>query len=124
MVRLEHTLERTTTFYYISLKSPKQANVVISRHKDVEVQEILIYFLVKQRKYAFEKYQGRCLNEYSWFVSLASLVVVVGNNYVLALPQLLQLLFKQLPVKEIGMVEIHIAYVSHLLRCTLLIEAV
>ena len=56
VVGLEHSIYRPATFRDVALQSPRQSNIVIRVHKDLQVQ-LLVDFVVIQAKDALKNHQ-------------------------------------------------------------------
>ena len=123
MVGLEDPLDCPATLNDIPLQTPCQPQVVVSLHKNLEIEHI-VDFAVKKTENALVHHKGTPLDMLALLSPFACDIVVLRNDHILALLQLEERLLQEWPVKHARVVKVDTADVGHLLWRTLFVEAV
>ena len=84
-------------------------------NKNFEVKYRSVNFVVEQRKNALKYNQWRPFFYYAMLFPRTCFVVVVWYNYVVAFLQQSQCFLQKFPIENLGMVEIYVGKVLHLL---------
>ena len=123
MVGLENSLDCPPTLNYIPLQTSCQPQVIVSLHKDLEIEHI-VDFAVKKTKNSLVHHKGTPFDVLALLSPFACDIVVLRNDHILALLQLEERLLQERPVEHARVVKVDTADVGHLLWRTLLVEAV
>ena len=116
IVRFDDTFNGTSSVKHVTLQPSQKSNVVIRVHKDLEIH-LVPKLAIEEGEDPLKENDFRAFDLQTWRVPLASFVVVVWNDHILALKKLIEGLSDQWPIHGIRMVEVVRADLFEFLIC-------